>query len=51
MMVRFVGISRLNFLRVKKTKMPFVPSIVYFALRVLLQFLQVLLCLFFETGK
>ena len=48
---RFVGISRLNFLRVKKTKMPFVPSIVYFALRVLLQFLQVLLCLFFETGK
>lgn len=50
---RFVGISRLNFLRVKKkTKIPsFVPSIVYFALRVLLQFLQVLLCLFFETGK
>ena len=50
---RFVGISRLNFLRLKKkTKIPsFVPSIAYFALRVLLQFLQVLLCLFFETGK
>ena len=48
---RFVGISRLNFLRVKKTKIPFVPSTVYFSLRVLLQFLQVLLCLFFETGK
>ena len=45
---RVVGISRWP---VNISRIPLVPSIVYFAFRVVLQFVQVLLCLLFETGR
>ena len=50
--LRFVGISTLP-LRLTTTirsRIRFVPSIVFFAVRVVLQFVQVLLCLLFETN-
>ena len=45
------GYLSIELFTVKISRMPFVPSIVYFAFRVVLQFVQVLLCLLFETGR